>query len=431
MKRALDFVRRNGSFDAESDEQLIWNCLLNNKSFRLDRSANNDVFIGFKEAWRVLKRLTSKRSGVKQISDGKNVLIFYEKWNRELILDYILKSSGENVGYLLYKSTATGNPYSVFETVRFVLFLFFNAWTCALSQTNRANKALMIRDVYETDLAVQLLVEQDAKSVFDFLPYEKDANLLSYFLRKNRLKVVFIPSLNPLRDHNHTMIADEVVLVTPYQLEEMERLFRSTIRCTKIHRWIPEAGFTYISKYRNISQPKPKFALGFYSHGSWARNKAKHLGSDVSLKLEEWVLENIAQLMNEDESLNLLVFLHPKEKKSNRDEVLDYYRSILGDRFDVADYDQRSVDQFHLVELGLASYSSIVYERLFSGFKMLVGSYHHDGFPMDNSSLSKVYFSSREQMKQMVYDNLNLSSNDFFTQNNLWGYHHSSYQISQ
>jgi hypothetical protein len=431
MKRALDFVRRKGGFDDGSDEQLTWNCLVHNKSFKLERTAELDIIIGFKEVFRVLKRLLSKSSPLQQLSDQKNVLLFYEHGKKEQTLDYIVKSSGEKIGCIYDRSRAKGNPYDFVESVQFLIFILSVALKCSLIKKNRANRALMIRDVYEVDLSIYLIAKQQVERVFDFLPYEKDANLLSYFLRKNGMKVVFIPSLNPLRDHNHTMIADEIVLVTPYQIEEMERLFRSTIRCNKIHRWIPEAGFTYISKYKNISQPKPKFALGFYSHGSWARNKAKHLGSDVSLKLEEWVLENIAQLMKENENLSLLVFLHPKEKKSNRQEVLNYYHSILGDRFEVADYDQRSVDQFHLVELGLASYSSIVYERLFSGFKMLVGSYQNDGFPMENSSLSKVYFSSREQMKQMVYDNLNLSSNDFFNQNNLWGYHYSSYQISQ
>lgn len=427
MKSALSFVRRKSQFQENSDEFLVWNCLLDNISFKLDRRAENDSFIGFKEFIRVLKRMRAKGYSPIELTSFDTILLYYKKGNQQLALDYVEKSSGEKMGKIIWKGSLTGNPYSVLQSIDFFFLGLFLGLGCFISKKNRVNRALMLRDIYESDACVKLVSNLGGKKVFDFLPYEKDANLTSYLLRQLGVSVTFIPSVNPLRDHNFTMIADDIVLVTPYQEEEMNLLFTNTIRCNRILKWIPEAGYTYIERYMKTGLNSPSFELGFYSHGSWARNEENHLGSAESLKLEEWVLQNIAQLLDELPHLKVLLFLHPKEKKMNIESVLSYYRSVLGNRFEVASLDQRSVDQFEKVDVGLASYSSIVYERLFAGYKMIVGSYTNDGFPLKGSTLTNIYFTNYAEFRNLVLDALSADRELFFKKNNLSNYHFSSY----
>lgn len=429
METALAFVRQRHRFKKESDEWLIWQCLLRNLSFKLDRRAENDAFIGFKEFLRVLKRMVAPSYEPVHLTDTDTFLLYYKKGNQDLALNYVERSTNEKIGKIIWKGSITGNPYSFKETLGFFVFGISISLRCVFYKVERSNRALVIRDAYETDMCVSLISTLRGKKIYDFLPYEKDANLTSYLLRKKGIKVIFIPSVNPLRDHNHVMIADEIVLVTPYQQEERNLLYKSTIRCNKILKWIPEAGYTYINKYIKLESNSPQYHLGFYSHGSWARNQENHLGSAESLKLEEWVLQNISQLLDEQPQLKVLLFLHPKEKKMNVEDVLSYYRSVLGDRFEVAPLNERSVDQFEKVDIGVASYSSIVYERLFTGHKMIVGSFIDDGFPLKGSTLESVYFRSYNQFKDLVLDASSMNRKSFFEKNNLNAYHFSSYEV--
>jgi hypothetical protein len=429
MKTALAFVRQRHRFKKESDEWLIWQCLVRNLSFKLDRRAENDVFIGFKEFFRVLKRMIAPSYFPVHLSNTDTFLLYYKKGNQDLAVNYVERSTNEKIGKIIWKGSTTGNPYSFKDTLIFFVLGISISVRCMFYKVARSNRALVIRDVYETDMCVSLISTLRGKKIYDFLPYEKDANLTSYLLRKKGMKVIFIPSVNPLRDHNHVMIADEIVLVTPYQQEERNLLYKSTIRCNKILKWIPEAGYTYIDKYIKLESSAPQYHLGFYSHGSWARNQENHLGSAESLKLEEWVLQNISQLLIEQPQLKVLLFLHPKEKRMNVEDVLSYYKSVLGDRFEVAPLNERSVDQFEKVDIGVASYSSIVYERLFTGHKMIVGSLIDDGFPLKGSTLENVYFRNYSQFKGLVLDASSISRKTFFEKNNLNAYHFSSYEV--
>ena len=113
----------------------------------------------------------------------------------------------------------------------------------------------------------------------------------------------------------------------------------------------------------------------------------------------------------------------------NVEDVLSYYRSVLGDRFEVAPLNERSVDQFEKVDIGVASYSSIVYERLFTGYKMIVGSFVDDGFPLKGSTLESVYFRNFDQFKNLFLSASSINRKTFFEKNNLNAYHFSSYKV--
>jgi hypothetical protein len=134
-------------------------------------------------------------------------------------------------------------------------------------------------------------------------------------------------------------------------------------------------------------------------------------------------------LLDEQPQLKVLLFLHPKEKKMNVEDVLSYYRSILGNRFEVAPLNERSVDQFEKVDVGVASYSSIVYERLFTGHKMIVGSFVDDGFPLKGSTLESVYFRNYDQFRDLFSNAASINLKTFFKKNNLSAYHFSSYEV--
>lgn len=430
---ALSFVRNKRDFAANSNEDLVWKCLLHNKSFKLDLTSSEDALIGFKEAYRIFKRIFSSKSGLEKIGNGHTLLISSLQGNQKVILEYVERSSHSEMAFILKKNAITGNytAYSVPEKFQFLILALKVAVGCLFTKKDRTNKALLLRNVYEIDSTLSIIEKEKISEYFDFFPFEVDANLMSFLSSQKNVKVTFIPSLNPLRDHNQIMIADEIVLVTPYQEEERDRLFSKTIRCQKFLKWIPEAALSYIGLYQNTTFSKPEYLLGYYSHGSWIRLQGDHIGAAEMKEKEEWVLQQLATALDEINNQKVIIFLHPKEKKAGIEIITSYYSKFLGEKFEFAPFDKSSAQLFHHVEIGVAAYSSIVYERLFAGFKVIVGGQKDGVFPLKNSSLESIVFSSKDELTAMIKECEVLGNDAFFEQKGLLGYHHNSFQIPE
>lgn len=349
-----------------------------------------------------------------------------------MILEYVQRSSSKKIGVWISKDDLSGNPH-------FPFFEFCHFWLTALSwaigilfrSAFRSNRGLLIREMYENALLVKEIQARSLQHVYHFVPYEKDANVFSLLLKKVNVRVTFIPSAGPISKHNHTMIADEIVLVTPYQVEEYERRWKNQIRFEKLLRWIPERAYTYIDLYRDKTFVFNEKTIGYYSHGSWVRLKHRHQFAEAATKKEEWILGLIRAYLESHPDVRLIVFPHPRERKPEMmADTKAYYAKHVGvERVEISSNDKSSAESFDQVDLAVAAYSSIVYERLFCGFKMIIGSPDRTGFPMENSSLSQIVFYNYMEMERFIDDAFGMPNDVFFAQYGIAGFHYNRFSF--
>jgi hypothetical protein len=427
LKRCL----KNRSMSRE--EELAGKCINQNMSFRLDPSAEKDLFIGFREFIRAIFRMNQRVDAVHKINspNKSNIAVLAGAFASEKnINEYIEKSTGFAPGYFISRDLLggklTNNYGALLSWVGFSLKLALQS----VFFHDRKNRALLIREVTELAWLMEFLKANEIKHLYNFFPFEKDANLISLACKSLGIKVTLIPSSGPLWLHNHTMIADEIVFVVPYHYEEYRAGLNSTIICDKIIKWIPEKAYTYIDKYASGVFEEKKFVLGYYSHGSWLRSVKGNSHDGISLlKSEERVLNDLSRFLLEDSRFSLVIFPHPKERSTSMiSETERYYSEKLPEnQFTLFNTKKMTAEAFEEIDIAVAAYSSIVYERLFCGFKMIIGTEGIEGFPLKNSSLEKISYQGYESMKSMLLRYSELSKEEFFDQLGLTEYRYTSY----
>ncbi len=434
LLEALSLTRQCLSSRTRNREELLaGKCLLENMSYRLDRSAAKDRLVGFRETFRIIKRMRSSGNcahTVKSFSKSNSAILSGTFSNENLILGYFSKSTGSSPDYFISRDFlggefAAGNK----GLLSWFLFAFSISISCVFSK-NRSNKALIIREVAELAWLLGFLSKNKITHLYNFYPYEKDSNLIALGCRAKGIKSTLIPSNGPLRLHNHTMVADEVVFVTPYHFEEYNTFLNDSITCKKILRWMPEKAHTYIDRYANKVFEEKKYCLGYYSHGSWIRVEQGHTNNGLNLlESEERVLRDLKRFLEENSLFSVVVYAHPRERNAAVIAQTEKYYSdrLPSNRFSLANSSTKTAEAFEMVDIAVAAYSSIVYERLFCGFKMIIGTEGIAAFPLKNSSLEKISYIGYESMKSMLLKYSELSSEEFFEQLGLTEYRYTSY----
>jgi hypothetical protein len=434
LHEALSLTKRClSSRKRDREEILAGKCLLENMSYRLDSSAANDRLVGFKETFRILKRMNSMGDcahAVKSFTKSNTAVLSGAFSNENLVIEYVSKSTDATPDYFISRDLLGGKFANNNKgLISWLLFALVMSLKCFFS-TQRANQALVIREVAELAWLLDFLEKNKITHLYNFFPYEKDANLISLGCKSHGVKTTLIPSSGPLKLHNHTMTADEIVFVTPYHYEEYNAGLKDTIICEKILKWIPEKGYTYIDRYAGKTFEDKKYVLGYYSHGSWLRNAQGHANDGLNLlESEERVLRDLKKFLEEDPRFSLIVFTHPRERISNIiPETERYYTERLPQsQFTLANSKTKTAEAFETIDIAIAAYSSIVYERLFCGFKMIIGTEGIHGFPLKNSSLEKISYIGYESMKSMLLNYGEMSKEEFFEQLGLTEYRYTSY----
>jgi hypothetical protein len=231
---------------------------------------------------------------------------------------------------------------------------------------------------------------------FDFTPFEKDSNALAFLLMQLGVKVTKIPSPGPFAGHHTFMIADDVVVSSAYQLEEIPH-FKQWFVSRLLH-WPAEQYSRYAHCYTNSPLP-PKNTLGFYSHGEWVRRKAGHANFGFGIQENElFLLESLKTFLKKHPHFQLIVFPHPKERFDS--EFQTFYSSLFeGTNTIIAPVEMKSSETFFRVSMGLMAYSTLIFERLALGYKTFIGAHLHTSFPLEGSPLKNLCLSDYESLE--------------------------------
>lgn len=406
-----------------SDMDLAGQVLRHGRSFQLPAESAQDALIGFRELIRACRRW-SKPNGIQKRSNGKNVLILGNGRVSKLVTDYIEKSSGVVIDTIIAKDELTGGAsLSILEKLSFLWFGFKTSMQCLYAE-DRVNRALLIRSVCTGMLIQEFMGENRNLRIYNFVPFEIDSNALALYWRGHEHHVVHIPSSGPLSTWNRIQLCDEIVFSTPYHFEEYQ-VHKATMRFSKILFWGPESAHTYFSKYEDTGLVGKKKVIGFYSHGSWLRMKLGHIQTEMNLHAaEDACVELIISFLKNNKDYSVIIFTHPRERKKDLwPQTEAHYKKIFnGTEWSFGDLNATSASLFEECSIGISTFSTIIYERLYAGFKTILCTKEIQGFPMKGSTLARLKFDDQEGMTRLILDNDEISEEAFFSKYNIEGY---------
>lgn len=432
---AMRLVLRSTDPVEESDAALIKHCLLKNVSYRLPESAKSDRLIGFRMWSRLRNRMRGPKPVFTQTDGNPHILLVNANQNKaQSILTYIAHESGEKPGFCLGKEELPIAGFELDSKDRRKLFRFglWIAWQC-FWRKDRQNRSLLPLAVMEAHQLLHFVKEHDVKYVYDFAPYLIDANWFTHLLTHHGVQVTRIPSSGPIKTHNRFTLGTTMVLSTPYQKEEAE-IFSSTLRVNTFTKWIPEHALNYLDLYLSSPPTPAAKSIGFYSHAAWVRQTEGH--TDDALRIPEaevQILKDLKGFLKSNPEYTLTIFLHPRERRPDlADATKAFYSELLqGIPYRFSPVELSSAKSFHTVDIGVAAFSTILYERLFCGYKTLIGNYFMEDFPLKGSSLEGVCFSSDESMRTLLKEAGRIGTEQFFQNYRLTGFRFDAFPSVQ
>lgn len=417
--------------EPNSEAGLAWKCLSDNVTFRLPANADKTRTIGFRIIWRVMRKIRSGSTGVYPIEGGDTKYAFLDGVYRgvDQRIHYVEREAGIRPGWFLTKEDHPGILKGRLPTLTFLKVALPIAFRCFFSKHQRTNRALQIAQIVELSALLYIVAEHEIEVIYDNAPYFIDSNWQYLLLRPLIREYFKLPSPGPLKTHNAITLCDTLVVSSGYHQEELSAL--PHVRYKRTLLWVVEHAHNYIDRYLagNLNEPKP-MTLGFYSHASWLRKAQGHRDNGLNIEhAEEELLNYLKSFLNTNPTYQLTVFLHPREKETDMlEDSKQYYLARLGtDRICFAERNVGTSHSFETIDLALAAFSTIMYERLFAGYKTLIGNMGIKDFPITSSALNAICFSNEAEMIEKIKKTTVLTREAFFEEYKLWNYHHTSY----
>jgi hypothetical protein len=277
-------------------------------------------------------------------------------------------------------------------------------------------------EILESYQLLRICKKLKVKELYYFNIFEKDSNLNALLLKKTNIKVIKITSEVPLAIWNSRIIADKICLCSAYQFEEIN-YFKETMFFKEIEMWGPEK-MMYVKNLYDMplfikSEQK---TLGFYSTGAWLRKLNNDIDQGFNMTENEELLKvYLKEYCYLRPEVKLQIFLHPREKKSEVfDRTKEYYNETFkGITFDIINSTTSTSEFFQLSDIAVAFNSTIMYERLYFGFKSILMPLSFKDFPIKNSSLSNICVYNKDELFSKLDNSFVMSPKFFFEFNRL------------
>lgn len=403
--------------------KIIVNHLLG-KSFKFPEKKTNNRFIVITYFYRFFKTevLDFKKSFKKS-----NIIFDSSPKSKEIRLKYLKYYSKirhfDFISYdeLLYFKSHYFKIFYIIISIPFVLFCFV---LCQFLK-NRSSLALYIEYPLVLFNFFNVIKKYENLNLYYFSIFERESNFFAYYMIKKGLNVIKIPSEVPISYWNTNILTNDLIICNYYQYEELIE-YSNTTKYKKTIFWGPENSFQYNDLYKHNSSTK-KNTIGFYSTGSWIRQKVGHIDQGIDFVSHETkVLSFLKEYIQNNNGIRLIIFLHPKEKSDiYKNEVIDYYKFLLGNKinYQISQINISSSKCFSKVDLGIAFSSTIMHERLFCGFKSIFFT-RNKFFPIKNTTLYNISADKKSSFINLIDSSLAINTYEFFEKYNLFDYSH-------
>ena len=274
--------------------------------------------------------------------------------------------------------------------------------------------ALLVHEREEWKALSQVCQDQAYSEVHFFSPYEIDANFLAEILMAQGVEVIKYPSPGPLSGHNSLVVADALAISNAYQEEEINT-GQITLKVKKTFPSKPENWEKFVV-HKVGAQVVPKYRVAYYSSATYLREQnystTAYIGSEQS---EIQLLKSIALFLSKQGS-TLAIYLHPKEKKADSVVVENYYRELLGKGFDYDLVFEDTVLSFADVDVAVGTYSTVLFDRVYCGFKTLFYTSGIVDFPLPSSALKMLCISDINLLHESLVHQLDCPKEEIFTE---------------
>ena len=398
---------------------------LNNKTLRYKEKSIKDFLIALKIYKFIFYSFLKKTNTTNKFNkQSKSAIYDATTFSKDLRIEYIEKLSGEKIECFFSKDNLL-IQINIWQTTILLLFLllsFIPIFLIYIFSKNKLKYPLLIIEIVECFNLLQLLKINKITKLHYFCIYERDSNICAFILMKCRIYINKIPSEVPLHFWNKIIIANELSTCFGYQKQEVE-CYKKTMFINKVTSWVPEQFFESPKRFllaemlRNICE----FKIGFFSSGNWLREKINDVDLGYNDKENEELLFKTLINYAVIKKIKLQIFLHPLEKNAKYTEIVNSYYNIYINNTEIflADKSVKSIEGFDKIDLGIALYSTLMFERLALGFKTLIAPWDYTEFPIPNSSFSNICSKSSDDIIELIENNINLTADEFFTKNQI------------
>lgn len=398
---------------------------LNNPSLRLPKKSADDFFISLRIYKRILYQLCSSATPSILESGITEAIIDANAESRNIRINYLDKYSGDkkrlfiSKDTLLAQSTATARLFFVIYLVvsSIPVFLF------SIFARRKSNLPLLVMELLECSILLGILKKSKIKYVHYFSIYERDSNMVSFLLMKSGIYVNKIPSEVPLAFWNKVIVADELSFCFKYQTDEFIQ-FKETMFVSKTKMWAPEQVLNAKKEWLTKEKKIVKNNIGFYSSANWLRDEI----GNVDLGKNEAVVENgiltiLRNYVIHKPEMSICIFLHPLEKMpAYKAKVEEHYRPYLNEQVRISPIEVRTADAYNEVEIAVAQFSTIMFERIYFGFKTLIVPFGFEKYFIEESPFRNILAFSNQELVEKIEHNLGISEEKYFSMNHLIGY---------
>lgn len=395
-----------------SEESLAGWCLLHKATFRMQGFAAGDRLAGLRVLKQIMVAMAQSKPAVQLIEGGDQTVAIFDNKARECALRtaHVRENTGQLPGMYISRQELLSVNYEG----RSKWFGWMYALQLVFTGKQRLSKALLLREAHEAAALLHLLRAHSVKHLHFYSSYEKDANALTLLLRAQGIVVNKIPSPSLLAAHHNELIADTLSLGSPYQADELH--VSPTQKFVKqVKHWTPEFWPHYGALYQHKTEAA-KGTLGFYSHAVWLR-EAEH-NADTGFgdhRAEKQLLPLLAHWCRTHTQVKLLIFLHPRERKPEHMAQTEafYARMFEGVNYRFSEPGIPSTHQFASADAGIGAMSTILFERLFAGFKTLFFPAGINNFPLPESALARVCAVTQPQLDMLLDKAMNATTAEF------------------
>jgi hypothetical protein len=395
-------------------------------SFRNSKEKQKDIFFSLRCLKKMFFRILFTKNSFREISESGIAVVDALFLNNDLRLSYIDYFTKQEPSLFIAKNELQFGFNFIHKIFLVFMLLILSPVVILLSLTDiqKQRWPMILNEFFEYVCLAWLLNKKKIKAVCYFCIYEKDSNIVAWLLMRQNIYVNKIPSEVPLYFFNQVIVANQLSFCFAYQQEEFNA-FKKTMFVTKTEQWGPEQILTAPARFfKERGMKKPVFDIGFFSSGNWLRAQ---LG-DIDLghhdkENEELILRGLIKY-SQDNNLLLRLFLHPIEKKiENRIACEKYYFEFSEIKnLSIADYNNPSIEGFDEVNIGVSVYSTLMFERIYLGFKTIIAPFDYDEFPIKQSSLNQICVHNMQQLYAKLDINLKLTTIDFFQKNHISKY---------
>jgi len=325
-----------------------------------------------------------------------------------------------------------GNLTLLDKVVCFILnsFLCIFCLMVSLFKKDASKLSILCLELTESTILLSNLLKYKTKYVYYFSAYEKDSNFIALLMQTNHIFCHKIPSSNPIKNFYAKVIADKFSFTAPFQINEYPSL-KANWNVKEFDLW-PNMGFQNLQEH--IIERKgnaPINSIGIFTRGIWLRK----LRGDSFLG----VGEDDAEVMMLNELKNFLcanshitvvyILLHPTEKKTEEQflQTKAYYENLFsGVNVVFTDPKLPSYDLFNLFDVGITSLSSVVFERLYCGYKCLLAPINLRVKLYEDANLENIIVNKSSEFADKLLEISTLSNEDYFLR-----YHLENYRLNQ